>query len=187
VNLKVSLLYDSKMTEQALNFREKIIEKFNSIINNQEISEKLEKSIFEYTNNELTKKGEVMSKAFDMFKKIYLNKSFQLYNNIDPNSPIKNPLLLDKILNGTIDINNIASMTPQEIFPEHWEKLQEKQKATDEFLYLKKPEAATDEYKCSRCKERKCTYYELQTRSIDEPMTKFVRCLVCDHRWRMSG
>ena len=95
--------------------------------------------------------------------------------------------LLKVILDWTIDIEEIPKLTPQEMFPSHWEKLQEKQKATDEFIYFKKPEAATDEFKCSRCKGRKCTYYELQTRSIDEPMTKFVRCLLCDKRWTMSA
>ena len=135
----------------------------------------------------MIKRGEVIESSSDMFKKLYLNKSIQIYYNINPDSSIQNTSFLEKIKNGEIDLENVPKMTPQEIFPKHWEKLQEKQKATDEFLYLKKPEAATDEFKCSRCKERKCTYYELQTRSIDEPMTKIVRCLVCDHRWRIAG
>ena len=62
-----------------------------------------------------------------------------------------------------------------------------KQKANDEFLYLKKPEAATDEYKCSRCKQRRCIYTELQTRAIDEPMTKYITCLECNHKWQIAG
>ena len=97
------------------------------------------------------------------------------------------PPLLEKILDGSIPMEEVPEMTPQKLFPDHWKALQDKQKAQDEFLYLKKPEAATDEFKCSKCKQRKCTYYELQTRSIDEPMTKFIRCLVCENRWRMSA
>jgi len=173
------------MTEAS--YREKVINKIDSVIEEIDISTSLEESIFNWTKNELIKRGEVIESSSDMFKKLYLNKSIQIYYNINPDSSIQNTSFLEKIKNGEIDLENIPKMTPQEIFPKHWEKLQEKQKATDEFLYLKKPEAATDEFKCSRCKERKCTYYELQTRSIDEPMTKFVRCLVCDHRWRIAG
>lgn len=168
-------------------YRENVIQKLNSIVEDESISNKIEQSIYHWTQTELTKRGEVTDSSLDMFKKLYLNKVIQIFYNINPDSSINNTSFLTRIKGGEIDIDSIPSMTPQEIFPEHWEKLQEKQKATDEFLYLKKPEAATDEFKCSRCKERKCTYYELQTRSIDEPMTKFVRCLVCDHRWRIAG
>lgn len=44
--------------------------------------------------------------------------------------------------------------------------------------------ADTDMFKCSRCKQRKCTYAQLQTRSCDEPMTTFVTCTVCGNRWK---
>ncbi len=168
-------------------YRENIIEKFNSVIEDSRISSELENSIFLWTSDELVRKGEVVENTSDIFKKLYMNKCIQIYHNINPNSSIKNISFLQRIKNGSLEITRVPFMSPLEIFPEHWEKLQEKQKATDELLYLKKPEAATDEFKCSKCKERRCTYYELQTRSIDEPMTKFVRCLVCDHRWRIAG
>ena len=29
--------------------------------------------------------------------------------------------------------------------------------------------------RCGKCGQRKCTYYQMQTRSADEPMTTFVR------------
>ena len=44
--------------------------------------------------------------------------------------------------------------------------------------------AATNEFKCYKCKKRQCTYYQLQTRSADEPMTTFVTCLICGNRWK---
>ena len=40
-------------------------------------------------------------------------------------------------------------------------------------------------FRCSRCKSKKTTHYQLQTRSADEPMTTFVTCLNCDKRWKM--
>lgn len=47
-----------------------------------------------------------------------------------------------------------------------------------------KPAAETDIFQCSKCKQRKCTYSQLQTRSCDEPMTTFVFCTVCGNRWK---
>lgn len=37
--------------------------------------------------------------------------------------------------------------------------------------YADRIQAETDAFKCSRCQQRKCTYYQMQTRSADEPMT----------------
>jgi transcription elongation factor S-II len=45
--------------------------------------------------------------------------------------------------------------------------------------------AETDQFRCGKCGQRKTKYYQLQTRSADEPMTTFVTCLNCNHRWRV--
>lgn len=39
-------------------------------------------------------------------------------------------------------------------------------------------------FTCGRCKSTKTSYYQLQTRSSDEPMTTFVCCLNCGKRWK---
>lgn len=39
-------------------------------------------------------------------------------------------------------------------------------------------------FTCRRCKSKKTSYYELQTRSADEPMTVFVSCLQCGAHWK---
>ncbi len=45
-------------------------------------------------------------------------------------------------------------------------------------------QATTDQFQCGKCKQRKCQYYQMQTRSADEPMTTFVTCTVCGNRWK---
>jgi transcription elongation factor S-II len=40
-------------------------------------------------------------------------------------------------------------------------------------------------FQCRKCGSKKTTYYSLQTRSADEPMTNFITCVHCKHRWKM--
>lgn len=39
-------------------------------------------------------------------------------------------------------------------------------------------------FKCRKCGGRKTEYYQMQTRSADEPMTTYVTCKTCGHRWK---
>jgi len=39
-------------------------------------------------------------------------------------------------------------------------------------------------FTCGRCKGNKTIYQAKQTRSSDEPMTMFVRCMTCGNRWK---
>jgi transcription elongation factor S-II len=70
------------------------------------------------------------------------------------------------------------------------EQKEEERRIKDENIFKARgagqPEAATDAFKCPRCKQRQCTYFQLQTRSADEPMTTFVTCVVCNNRWKVS-
>jgi len=38
--------------------------------------------------------------------------------------------------------------------------------------------------KCPKCKHEKAYYWTVQTRSSDEPETKFLKCEKCKHIWR---
>lgn len=39
-------------------------------------------------------------------------------------------------------------------------------------------------FKCPKCKSKKTTYYSVQLRSSDEPMTNFITCTQCKNRWK---
>jgi transcription elongation factor S-II len=40
-------------------------------------------------------------------------------------------------------------------------------------------------FRCKRCKSEDTDYYQLQTRSSDEPMTTFINCLNCGYAWKV--
>ncbi len=37
---------------------------------------------------------------------------------------------------------------------------------------------------CPKCHYEEATYFQMQTRSADEPPTSFYTCLKCGHKWR---
>jgi DNA-directed RNA polymerase subunit M/transcription elongation factor TFIIS len=39
-------------------------------------------------------------------------------------------------------------------------------------------------FTCRSCKKSNCKYYQMQTRSADEPMTTFITCLHCNAKWK---
>ncbi|EFA81501.1 hypothetical protein PPL_05490 [Heterostelium album PN500] len=59
-------------------------------------------------------------------------------------------------------------------------------KFSKEAATLSRDAATTDQFQCGKCKQRKCTYFQLQTRSADEPLTTFVTCVNCNNRWYRS-
>ncbi|XP_006365333.1 transcription elongation factor TFIIS-like [Solanum tuberosum] len=91
-----------------------------------------------------------------------------------------------KVLLGKFPPRTITDLTPEEMASEERQKQNEKIK--EKALYnseLGAPvQASTDKFKCGRCKKSQCTYYQMQTRSADEPMTTYVTCVNCQNRWK---
>ena len=161
-----------------------IIDLLDSVIKNMDISSTIEKSILEYSINSGKDRKVKIDWESPVFKKIYINKARSLYSNIYGSSYIKNELLLNKIKKKLISIEEIANLNCQEIFPEHWKIFLDEKYKQEKIMYEDDIEANTDLFKCGRCKQRKCSYYDLQTRSADEGMTSFITCLVCGNRWK---
>ena len=118
------------------------------------------------------------------FQELYRTQLRTLLWNIHPSSPVKNPRLLERCLEGEFTLDHIPMMTPYDMFPERWQELADKQLIREQKILEGNKSQATDEYKCKRCRKRECTYYEMQTRSADEPMTYFITCLNCGNRWK---
>ena len=166
--------------------RELCINKFNLLLNNIDLSTKIENSIYNYTLQQSEIKGIENNIEHKYFKRIYVNKIISIFNNLDKESYIKNSNFMDRLIAKDFDVKDIAFLSPQEIHKDHWKKYLDRQSANDEFLYSRTAGISTNEHKCGRCKEKKCTYYQLQVRSSDEPMTTFINCLNCGNRWSFN-
>lgn len=115
--------------------------------------------------------------------KEYKAKFRQLSFNLrDP----KNPDLRAQVADGLIDPVSLLDLAPEQLASaaRRTENEAIREHATNEAVRGQRKEASTDAFKCGKCKQRKCTYYQLQTRSADEPMTTFVTCVNCDNRWK---
>lgn len=143
----------------------------------------IEQSVYDYTVHQAKMKGILENIDNRFFKRIYMNKCYTLLLNMDKSSYIHNEKFLDSILQHEFDLKEIAYLSPQEIHKDHWKKYIDKQSATDEFIYNRHVGVRTTSYTCSKCKKNDCSYYQLQVRCNDEPMTTFVNCLNCGNRW----
>ena len=159
-------------------FRKNISKKINEIVNNEKMSINIEKSIFNFTIGQAKSKNILKKWENKYFLQIYKNRLRSIYFNLN------NKTFLNNIKKNKIKTVQLAKMTHQEMCPEKWEKLIDAKIKRDKNMTSVNMSAATDEFKCYKCKKKKCTYYQLQTRSADEPMTTFVTCLVCSNRWK---
>ena len=165
-------------------FRNKIVEKFDSLICDICKSRNVEKSIYNYIIKLSKNKNIERSWNNDIFRNLYLSKVRSIFSNLKSDSYIQNKNFLTLVKNSEIDIKNIATMSVYDIFPENWKEILELKSKKDKLKYELKPEAMTDAFKCRKCGSRSTSYYEVQTRSADEPMTQFITCLNCNNRWK---
>jgi DNA-directed RNA polymerase subunit M/transcription elongation factor TFIIS len=147
----------------------------------------LEKNIFETAFNYALKNHVTRSWKSPVFIEIYRQIVRSVFSNIHPDSPVKNIRLIDRIMDGEFPLQELPAMSSYEMFPEKWFELRDKQLQREQKILEGNKSRATDQFKCRRCKKRECTYYELQTRSADEPMTCFISCLNCGKEWRQGG
>jgi transcription elongation factor S-II len=190
-NLEISgktNIYEIKYDEIQINKNNKIRDfvkgLLNSLIDDNDISNKIEKSILDYTIQVSIKRQNIIDWDDSLFSQLYLNKSRSIISNIKQDSYIKNTTFLSKIKDNKFENDKLACLNCQETFPEHWKNFLDEKYKKEKLMYEDDIQANTDMFKCGRCKKNKCTYYELQTRSADEGMTTFITCLTCGNRWK---
>ena len=160
-------------------FRENIVSKLSEIIGDNKITTNLEKGILNYSIDVSNKQNIVKKWDNELFVIIYTERLRTIMFNLQ-----KNESLLTQIKNKEIKSHKLAFMTHQEMNPEKWKPLIEDKKIRDKNMYNPQIDANTDNFTCRKCKSKRCSYYQLQTRSADEPMTTFVTCIDCGNRWK---
>ena len=153
-------------------------------INNDELKKmalNIERGIFNNAINDygIVTKNDVWN---DHFKSIYTNRAAIIFTNLDPTNKLQNSNLIKRFFKKEFNEFQLAKMDGKMMFPERWDKLYGE--FIKEEVIPEQIEIQDGLFKCGRCKTYKTTYYQLQTRSADEPLTTFVTCINCDNRWK---
>ncbi|CDS04972.1 hypothetical protein LRAMOSA07502 [Lichtheimia ramosa] len=97
-----------------------------------------------------------------------------------------NPGLRESVVSGELAIAKLCTMSVEDMASE--ESKARDRKLAEEALFKARgagsAQAETDMFMCGKCKGRRCTYFQMQTRSADEPMTTFVTCVSCGNHWK---
>ena len=162
----------------------KVIEKlFNTILTKEEC-EVLEYEIYKKSLSSSLELHIICDWSIDLYKELYKSIARKVVGNLNSNSYIQNKELIDKYRSKEVTFNAICDMNHYSLFESKWKELIEHQKLIEKRQLEGNKSMATDQFFCTRCFKRECTYYEMQTRSADEPMTIFINCLSCGKNWR---
>jgi len=159
-------------------FRLNVSKKLNVILKNENKSINLEKGIFNYSLKEASLRSLLKKWDNKFFVQIYIDRLKTIHINL------KNEYLLALVSSDGFKSHEIAFMSHHEMQPSRWKELIEKKQKTDKMKFENSMEASTDTFTCRKCKSKKCTYYAMQCRSADEPMTLFVTCIDCGQRFK---
>ena len=143
-------------------------------------AEKLEKSVYNFTIAKATKQRIERSWSNKFFKMFYKNKANSLNHNL------KYGILVSAIKNKTHKMKHIPYLLSWELWPEMYEAHFQK-KLTKEMIQLQDQanmQNTSGMFSCGKCKSECTTYFSLQTRSADEPMTNYITCMKCGHKWK---
>jgi transcription elongation factor S-II len=161
------------------NVRSKLILKFGNELTPTIIAN-IEIGVYNYAVKEATNLKVIKKWDIPAFSTIYMDRLRTICNNL------KNVELLASLKSEELSPKTLAFMTHQEMDPQHWKEMIEQKIKRDANKYSTNIEAMTEMFTCKKCKSKRCTYYELQTRSADEPSTIFISCLDCGKHWKQN-
>ena len=166
--------------------REHVLSKVTDLMGldcDENVTKNVEKSIFNWSINRCKQLGKVPSWENHEFKGIYKRKAISIiFNMKEPRSR-----LVERLKSGEVKTKDLASLGPEKLWPTGPHATALKEKEYRELVKDKNKGVDMDfkgAFQCAKCRSWKTTYYQLQTRSADEPMTTFVNCVNCGKRWK---
>lgn len=154
-----------------------LIDKMNMVFpDDNDLARIIENSVFEHSSSETNVHTDHWENP--KFVKEYSTNARRLIYNLTINN--NKEQILRNIDKKEWKPEDLVVMDHKELYPELWLKYKKQLLCGDE-------EVSKDHiglFKCRKCKSRRTTYYQLQTRSADEPMSTYATCLNCSNRWK---
>tara|TARA_R110000851_G_scaffold128954_1_gene261522 strand:- start:222 stop:749 length:528 start_codon:yes stop_codon:yes gene_type:complete len=157
-----------------------------------EVAENIEKSMYNFAIRKGKANGIVLNWANPTFKQYY--KQSWITVNTSISNP-KNTILRSDILSGKLsNLKTIAFLPPDKLWPNGPYAtelaLSRERSLKKDIRHDRLGPDYEGMFECSKCRRnkakntKKTTYYQMQTRSADEPMTTFVACHECGNTWK---
>jgi len=170
-------------------FRANIISKLNAhlitlfqIEPKQNAAQNTEIGVFNWTIKEAKRLKIIKKWDNPFFVQIYKDHLRSILVNLKH----ANTYLLQQLNNGEVLFKDLPFLTHQEMNPTKWEPIIACNIKRNKNRFNTKLEASTNQFTCGKCKSNQCSYYLLQTRGADEPMTAFITCCDCGKRWKQG-
>ncbi len=145
----------------------------------------LERGIYNASLEEAGRRGVRRHWENPDFIEIYKVIARRTMANLDPEAYVGNSRLIQRLQDGEFPPHRVPFMNARDLYPEHWQELADEQlKRETTMLEGPQNEEGANMFTCRRCNKSRTRHWEMQTRSADEPMTIFVRCLNCGKEWR---
>ncbi len=154
--------------ELELATRQKTIKEFEKMYT-KEFAEKIENGIYDFS-----KKYSLEYDTPALLEGIYNTKLDEIISSLCNNKDL---------VKTNEDAYNLAFLTPDELNPDKYEKLLKKKEIIE---YKKNDIKSSTAFECSKCKKRKCEVSQKQVLAGDEPITTFVTCLECGHKFSFN-
>jgi DNA-directed RNA polymerase subunit M/transcription elongation factor TFIIS len=156
---------------------------FKGICNEEEV-QRLERCIYNASIRHAIQRHVGRTWSHKPFGELYRMVAKTIAANFHPSSYVKNMELFERWRAGQTTFEDICGMDSYQMFEGRWRDNFVAQQAQEKRQLEGNRAMATDRFTCTRCWKKECTYYEMQTRSADEPMTIFITCLNCGKHWR---
>lgn len=180
--------------------------KFATAVPERPYAKNIEKMVYKWAKDETKRQGDQPAWENKLFKWRYKNKVVNLFQELTRPSDahvqvtlevvdgrvVPSLKLVPQLIHRLVVLKELQSadlpfMKPEELWPGGpWAKAQFKLKEKELIIEAAKAkeEGYDGMFKCRKCKSKKTTYYQMQTRSADEPMTTYVTCTECGLKWK---
>lgn len=159
--------------------REFVREELYGVFDDTHIADNIEKSIFNWSIKQTKMYKDVPSWENRFFVSRYKHKWLAIKRALEHGN------LQDLIETGTIRrIRDIAGLEPDKLWTTGPLAVAKEHHRIKNEMDVREIPAVAGMFKCSKCKSDKTTYFQLQTRSADEPMTTYVTCHNCGKKWK---
>ncbi|CDW76467.1 transcription elongation factor a 1 [Stylonychia lemnae] len=132
----------------------------------------------------------IEKELFNKFPNIkeYQDKARSLVFNLKDS---RNPELRVSLMQGILNPTQLVTMDPKEMASSQLKEQRDKiikdnlnSRRTDWHLENAAAKGNVGFFTCRKCKSKNTTYFQMQTRGADEPMTNFVTCLDCKNQFK---